>query len=105
MPSMSRQQLSDLYFMEARSKVIDVAAFLDRMDRGTGAEDFRVQSLRKTLKVLLSDRSDRAAEVLRSLSDPTPDPIPSATTKAACGAWPGPGKKAAKKKTAVRAKK
>ena len=67
MPSMSRQQVSDLYFMEARSKVIDIAAFLDRMDRGTGAEDFRVQSLRKTLKVLLSDRSDRAAEVLRSL--------------------------------------
>ncbi len=105
MPSMSRQQLSDLYFMEARSKVIDIAAFLDRMDRGTGAEDFRVISLRESMKILQSDRPDRAAEVLRSLSDTTTKPIPSATTKAACGAWLGPQKKAAAKQPARAAKK
>jgi hypothetical protein len=27
--------------------------------------------------------------VLLSLSDPTHEPIPAATTKSACGAWPG----------------
>ena len=31
---MTRQQLLDLYFMDARSKLIDLAAFLDRVDRG-----------------------------------------------------------------------
>src|SRR5215510_15258380 len=31
-PFMTRQQVLDLYFMDARSKLIDIAAFLDRAD-------------------------------------------------------------------------
>jgi hypothetical protein len=38
---------------------------------------------------LLSHDPDRAAKVLMTLSDPTTEPIAAATTKAACGAWPG----------------
>jgi hypothetical protein len=30
---MKREQVIDLYFMEARAKLIDLAAFLDRVDR------------------------------------------------------------------------
>jgi hypothetical protein len=36
-----------------------------------------------------SGDTDRAAKVLMTFSDPTNEPIPAATTKAACGAWPG----------------
>ena len=73
--------------MDARSKLIDLAAFMDRLDRGEGEEDFRMKAFRKALAEL-GRKANRAEAVLLALSDPTTDPIPAATTKAACGAWP-----------------
>ncbi len=86
---MTRQQLLDLYFLDARSKLIDLAAFLDRLDRGQGSNDFRLDALMKALGELRTNGSSRAERVLMALSDSTQDPIAAATTKAACGAWPG----------------
>ena len=86
---MNRQQLLDLYFFEARSKLIDLAAFLDRLDRAKGDADFRLNSLIRALDELGRSDGSRTENVLLALSDPTRDPIPSATTKAACGAWSG----------------
>lgn len=77
----------DLYFMEARSKLIDIAAFMDRVNRDGLMDDFRYKAFVKALESLEGD--DRATQVLMSLSDPTEELIPIATTKAACGAWPG----------------
>jgi hypothetical protein len=85
---MTRQQVLDLYFMDARSKLIDLAAFLDRLDRADGQADFRLTAFRQAMRELEKDQSDRAKGVLLALSDPTTEPIPAATTKAACGAWP-----------------
>ena len=45
-------QVLDLYFMEARSKLLDLAAFLDRVDRGTGEPDFRLAAFKKALHEL-----------------------------------------------------
>jgi hypothetical protein len=87
---MTRQQILDLYFMDARSKLIDIAAFLDRLDRGEGEPDFRLAAFRKALQELQSDEAARARSVLMSLSDPTTEPIPKAPGKGAVGAWPGP---------------
>lgn len=84
---MTRQQVVDLYFMEARSKLLDLAAFLDRVDRGTGDADFRVEAFREALKRLDGEAPHRAERVLLALSDPTMQPISKAATKAACGAW------------------
>lgn len=89
---MTRQQVLDLYFMDARCKLIDVAAFIDRVERGTGAEDFRMVEFRNALGELNS-AGHRAERVLLKLSDHTTEPIPAATTKAACGAYPGPAAK------------
>jgi hypothetical protein len=86
---MKREQVVDLYFMEARAKLIDLAAFLDRVDRTPGTDDFRLTALRQALLELSGGKPDRAKRVLLSLSDPTTDPLPAATTKAAAGAWPG----------------
>lgn len=86
---MTREQVLDLYFMDARSKLIDLAAFLDRIERATGEDDFRIKALREALKHLGSGSREKAKEVLLTLSDPTVEPIPAATTKAACGAYPG----------------
>ena len=85
---MTRQQILDLYFMEARAKVIDLAAFMDRVERANGDEDFRMKAFREALKELEKGNPDRAKRVLLSLSDPTSEPIVAATTKAATGAWP-----------------
>ena len=86
---MNRQELLDLYFLEARSKLIDLAAFFDRLDRAEGKADFRLEALQRALEELRRQDATRAEGVLLSLSDPTAEPIPAATTKAACGAWPG----------------
>jgi len=86
---MTRQQVLDLYFMDARSKLIELAAFLDRVDRGSGESDFRLNALQQAIIELGANNPKRAERVLLALSDPTVSPIPNATTKAACGAWPG----------------
>ena len=86
---MTRQQVLDLYFMDARSKLIEVAAFLDRVERGSGESDFRWTAFQQALRELSGNKPQRAERILLALSDPTVSPIPSATTKAASGAWPG----------------
>ncbi len=88
LPAMNRQQILDLYFLEARSKVIDVAAFLDRVDRAEGEADFRLSALNEALNALARTGPRRAEHVLLTLSDPTTEPIPAATVKSACGACP-----------------
>lgn len=84
---MTRQHVLDLYFMDARSKLLDLAAFIDRVDRGTGEADFRFAAFRSALAAL-DAKKNRAEKVLLALSDPTKMPIPIATTKAATGAYP-----------------
>jgi hypothetical protein len=86
---MNRQQLLDLYFMDARSKLIDIAAFLDRLDRAGGEADFRLAAFRTALQELSRTDPSRAKEVLMSLSDPTAEPLAAAPGKGAVGAWPG----------------
>jgi hypothetical protein len=86
---MTRQQVLDLYFMENRAKLIDIAAFLDRVDRAEGPADFRLDAFRQALKELDGARPERARQVLLSLSDPTTEPIAKAPGKGAVGAWPG----------------
>ncbi len=89
---MNKQTVLDLYFAEARSKLIDLAAFLDRVERAVGEGDFRLAALRAGLREIAAEPAGSQVErVLRLLSDPTIDPLPAATTKAAAGAWPGSG--------------
>jgi hypothetical protein len=86
---MNRQQLLDLYFLDARAKLIDIAALLDRLDLAQGQADFRLDAFTHALGELQRGDARRAERVLLSLSDPTSEPIPVAQSKAACGAWPG----------------
>ncbi len=86
---MDRRELLDLYFMDARSKLIDLAAFLDRVERAGGESDFRLEAFRAALKELESEGPERARRVLLSFSDPTIEPLAAAPGKGAVGAWPG----------------
>ena len=86
---MTRQKVLDLYFMDARCKLIELAAFLDRVDRAEGTADFRLDAFREAMRHLGDGDAGRADAVLRSLSDPTEEPIAKAPGKGAVGAWPG----------------
>ena len=57
---MDRRQLLDLYFVDARARLIDIAAFLDRLERGEADEDFRAEAFRRALKELEKPGADRA---------------------------------------------
>jgi hypothetical protein len=87
---MTRQQVLDLYFMDARCKLIEIAAFLDRVDRAEGDADFRLDAFRSALRHLGAGELARSEAVLRSLSDPTDEPIAKAPGKGAGGAWTRP---------------
>ena len=89
---MTRQQILDLYFMDARYKLIDLAAFIDRAERTAGEEDFRMKAFRQALGELSKGETDRARRVLMTFSDPTTEPIEKAPGKGALGAWAGTGK-------------
>ena len=78
----------DLYFVDARARLIDIAAFLDRLERAEGAEDFRAEAFRQALKELEKPGADRARRVLMALSDPTREPVAKSPGKSACGASP-----------------
>jgi hypothetical protein len=82
------EHLVDLGFMDARSKLLDLAAFLDRIDRHGGSSDFRVEALRRALAAVTSTETGRARRVLELLSDPTREPAARAGTQTACGAPP-----------------
>ena len=87
-----RAAVLDLYFAEHRAKLLDLAAFLDRVDRAAGAgqrEDFRLAAMRRGLEILGDGRPQRARRILEMLSDPTAEPVASAGTKGAAGAWAG----------------
>lgn len=85
---MDKQAILDLYFIENRAKLLDVAAFLDRLDRAEGDEDFRVASFRAAIRELSQGDPGRARRILEVLSDPTSEPAESASGKSAAGAWP-----------------
>ena len=85
---MTRQQVLDHGFLDARHKLIDLAAFLDRLDRGTGEADFRLPAFEAALAELSTNRPGRAERVLLAFSDPTTEPVAKAPGKGAVGAWP-----------------
>jgi hypothetical protein len=86
---MTRQQVLDLYFLDARHKLIEVAAFLDRVERAPGKDDFRLKAFRSAVGKLGNQKKEKVKNVLLAFSDPTTEPIALATTKAASGAWRG----------------
>jgi hypothetical protein len=86
---MTRQQVLDLYFLDARHKLIEIAAFLDRVERAAGPDDFRITAFRSALGELTANKKDKAKSVQTAFSDPTAEPIFKAGTKGATGAFPG----------------
>lgn len=70
---MTREQVVNQYFLEHRAKLLDIAAFLDRLDRtqGSTAADFRESALNEAIRILIDGQPHRAKRVLDLLSDAT----------------------------------
>jgi len=87
---MSGSDIVDRYFLEARSRLLDIAAFLDRLDRSSdsaGPEDYRVGALLAAARELHSKDFGRAKRIQNLLSDTTTEPIETLTGNGAFGAW------------------
>lgn len=82
--------LIDEYFIENRTRLLEVAAYLDRLDR-TGDEatdtDYRMRAFRKALEELCSNDPGRVQRIQMIFSDPTTEPRAALDQKAANGAY------------------
>jgi hypothetical protein len=86
---LTQRQLIDEYFMEHRTKVLDIAAFLDRLERAAvrdAEDDFRFVAFRATLRELTSASPGRVERAQMILSDQTSEPLAELDRKAAYGA-------------------
>ena len=90
------RELVDEYFIENRTRLLEIAAFLDRLDRSDPTlvdRDYRVRAFREALR-LLEDRPSAAGEpqtrverIQEILSDPTTEPLEKLDVKSARGAY------------------
>ena len=84
------QQLVDEYFIENRTRLLEIAAFLDRLDRADPSgqvRDFRVQAFNDAVALLASPSDDRLLRIQMLLSDPTSEPLAALDRKSAIGAY------------------
>lgn len=84
----SKEKIIDLYFMDARCKLIEIAAYQDRVDRHEGESDFRHEEFLKALIAMQNppEGMTRVQSVLNSLSDHSKEPQEKATLQFAYGA-------------------
>jgi hypothetical protein len=89
---MDRDQVVNTWFMEHRAKLIDIAAWLDRIDRATASSatpDFRDAAMRNAIAILSDGKPQRAKRILSLLSDHTTQlPQSAEGMKGASGAMP-----------------
>jgi hypothetical protein len=87
---LTQRELIDEYFMEHRVKVLDLAAFLDRLERAReldAEDDFRLRSVREALAVLADGNGNRVQRVQMIFSDPRSELLEELDTKSAKGAY------------------
>ena len=83
-------QLVDEYFIENRNRLVEIAAFLDRLDRadpGVASSDFRMRAFNDALALLSTGTRERVREIQMLLSDPNARPLETLDRKGAVGAY------------------
>jgi hypothetical protein len=82
-------EIVDEYFIENRTRLLEIAAFMDRLDRADNqqaARDFRMQVFQEAVGALAIP-GDRLMRIQMLLSDPTVDPLERLDRKSALGAY------------------
>lgn len=86
---LSPKELVDEYFIENRTRLLEIAAFLDRLDRtdeAYAALDFRMKAFAEGLRSL-SEGGSRLDRLQLLFSDPTKEPLGALDRKSAFGAY------------------
>lgn len=86
---LTQREIIDTYFMENRSRILDVAAFLDRLERARvkdAEDDFRFRALREAMQALVGDSATRTKDIQMILSDPKTDLLDERDQQSADGA-------------------
>ena len=89
------RELVDEYFIENRTRLLEIAAYLDRLDRTDPSlvdHDYRVRAFRDALRLLdagsdAGDAQTRVERIQHLLSDPTTEPLEKLDVKSARGAY------------------
>jgi hypothetical protein len=89
------RELVDEYFIENRTRLLEIAAYLDRLDRTDPSlvdHDYRVRAFRDALRLLeagpdAGDTRTRVERIQHLLSDPTTEPLEKLDVKSARGAY------------------
>jgi hypothetical protein len=89
------RELVDEYFIENRTRLLEIAAYLDRLDRTDPSlvdHDYRVRAFRDALRLLDAgadggDSQTRVERIQHLLSDPTTEPLEKLDVKSARGAY------------------
>ena len=89
---LTQRQMIDEYFIEHRTKILDIAAFLDRFDRASARdadEDFRMVAFRGALEVLVGAQpsASRMHAIQLLLSDPRSELLDHLDQQSAFGAY------------------
>jgi hypothetical protein len=82
-------QLLDEYFIENRTRLLEIAAFLDRLDRAdpnAAQNDFRMKAFTEAVDALAGP-GERLTRIQLLLSDPTTGPLERLDRKSALGAY------------------
>jgi hypothetical protein len=76
---MSSKEVIDVYFIENRWRILEIATFLDRVDRSkdpeAGKADFRYKALMRSLKILVESKEGRTEALQRNFSDLSAEPL------------------------------
>jgi hypothetical protein len=86
---LSARDVVDEYFIENRTRLLEIAAFLDRVDRADGSHagrDFRMRAFAEALAAL-GGGSGRLDRIQHILSDPRETPLDALDRKSALGAY------------------
>ena len=92
---LSPSGIVDEYFIENRTRLLEIAAFLDRVDRADPAltrHDFRLRGFAQALHVLAAGQPDRLLQIQMLLSDPSLEPLAALDRKSAQGAYDPAGR-------------
>lgn len=84
------KELVDEYFIENRTRLLEIAAFLDRLNRidpGYRDRDFRMKCFHAAVSSLSVSGVDHVQEIQTVFSDPTDEPIGALDRKSAMGAY------------------
>ena len=85
---MTAPEIVDEYFIENRTRLLEIAAFLDRLDRVDPtrlARDFRLKAFKEALEAMTGP--DRLMRIQLLFSDPTTAPLERLDRKSALGAY------------------